>query len=272
MTQDQIRNLVLTSEASHLVDLIEKLVGAVTWTLNRAQTDPDFRDMMVLTESHDRLCAAEAVVLGQPAEQVLERRRKDLQPSHRRHLPRRVEMQERLEHIRQAVERLEHGALERDEMLARLRGALSWSPKVSPTTVKIRLAHGPVMVETLPLDAKRWWKRLDGGPDDRWWTNGCSAARLAAVPPREVRSPCDSKWDDSILIARSQTPGRLTDGRVEDADGVAQRVDAGDASCWVDESYVPLLAGCELRCGGADAPVVGYVDGQATVVIMPVKL
>lgn len=56
---------------------------AVRHILNRMQTDPDFRHLLLDTESFHLLCAAEAARTDRPVEDVKRDRRLDLQPTYR---------------------------------------------------------------------------------------------------------------------------------------------------------------------------------------------
>jgi hypothetical protein len=67
--------------------LEEKLYDAVRYALNRGQTDPDVAHLVLGSEMHERLIAAEAAYLGEPVQDVRERRCRDLQPSYRKREP-----------------------------------------------------------------------------------------------------------------------------------------------------------------------------------------
>jgi hypothetical protein len=67
--------------------LEEKLYDAVRYTLDRAQTDPEFRWHMLQTEAHYRLIRAEAAFTGRAEEEVREQRQVDRQPSYRSREP-----------------------------------------------------------------------------------------------------------------------------------------------------------------------------------------
>lgn len=57
---------------------------AVVYLLSRAQTDPDLGYLLGPgTESFERLCRAEAALLGEDVAAVRARRSRDLQPEHR---------------------------------------------------------------------------------------------------------------------------------------------------------------------------------------------
>lgn len=57
--------------------------AAVRHVLNRMQTDPDFRHLLLDTESFHLLCVAEAARTDRPLEDVKRDRRCDLQPDYR---------------------------------------------------------------------------------------------------------------------------------------------------------------------------------------------
>jgi hypothetical protein len=57
---------------------------AVSYLLQRYQTDPDLRWILSHTEAFRRLCRAEAERTGESPECVADRRSVDLQPRHRR--------------------------------------------------------------------------------------------------------------------------------------------------------------------------------------------
>jgi hypothetical protein len=63
---------------------VELLLAAVQYTLDRAQTDPEFRWHMLSTEAMARLVKAEAAYLGQPESDVMRTREQDRQPEYRR--------------------------------------------------------------------------------------------------------------------------------------------------------------------------------------------
>lgn len=78
----------------------QQLYGAVKYVLDRIQQDPDLMQVMLFTEAHRRLIEVEAAVLGEPVVTAENRRRKDLQPPHRRRKAKVVELQEELDELR----------------------------------------------------------------------------------------------------------------------------------------------------------------------------
>lgn len=88
-------------------DVTLLLYDAVRYTLNRAQTEPEFRWHMLHTEALERLIRAEAAYTGRSEDEVRAARNTDKQPEHRR---RRAECDVNRERVSQ-LERLleEHG-------------------------------------------------------------------------------------------------------------------------------------------------------------------
>lgn len=67
---------------------LEVAANAIRYLLNRIQTDPDMYYYCGWgTESFYRLCQAEAAITGEALKVVEGRRRKDLQPEHRKREP-----------------------------------------------------------------------------------------------------------------------------------------------------------------------------------------
>lgn len=60
------------------------LYDAISYTLNRVQTEPEWRWHMLLTETFERLVRAEAAYTGRPEEEVMSERMVDCQPEYRR--------------------------------------------------------------------------------------------------------------------------------------------------------------------------------------------
>ena len=78
----------------------DKLYAAVRYTLNRVQTDVDFRYYMLDSEAHRLLVEAEAAHLGEDPKVVMARRRADLRAPHRiKQLPHVEELKQRLEEL-----------------------------------------------------------------------------------------------------------------------------------------------------------------------------
>jgi hypothetical protein len=79
-------------------------VKAVTYLLDRIQVDPDLRHMMLFTQAMHLLIQAEADFLREPYEDVRARREKDLQPEHRRRMPRIPALEARIERLERLLE------------------------------------------------------------------------------------------------------------------------------------------------------------------------
>lgn len=72
---------------------------AAVYVLRRMQVDPDFADVMILTETHERLCQAVALATGADIAELRRETSEDRQPAHRRREPRRLVAEGRLEAI-----------------------------------------------------------------------------------------------------------------------------------------------------------------------------
>jgi hypothetical protein len=106
-----IREHTLTCAESPAVKRIAELQGqlaaahdAITYTLNRVQTDPDFAYYMLDTETFARLVDAEAAILGLDPEQHRRARREDHQPEHRRREADIVVLRDKLERLDAVVD------------------------------------------------------------------------------------------------------------------------------------------------------------------------
>lgn len=75
----------------------EQLYEATSYTLSRAQTDPDLGYLLGPgMQAFCLLCKGEAAYLGKPLKEVEDRRRRDLQPEHCKRQPEVIELRERL--------------------------------------------------------------------------------------------------------------------------------------------------------------------------------
>ena len=77
------------------------LYEAVKYSLDRSQTDPDFRyECGPGTQAFYLLCKAEAAYLGRPLKEVEKERRRYLQPAHRQREPEVELLRKRVKEIR----------------------------------------------------------------------------------------------------------------------------------------------------------------------------
>jgi len=83
----------------------EAALKAVRHVLNRRQLNPDLGYYIGYgTESFDLLCAAEALVTGEPVEVVQERRSQDMQPTYRKVKRRELQLEERIAALERELE------------------------------------------------------------------------------------------------------------------------------------------------------------------------
>lgn len=94
--------------AVDLTDRERVLYSAIEYVLDRSQVDPDLGYLIGIgSESFVRLCAAEALALGELPTVVALRRDVDRQPAHRRREPDVVVLRARVEQLEDRVELLE---------------------------------------------------------------------------------------------------------------------------------------------------------------------
>jgi hypothetical protein len=100
---DYTSDYLLTDLPPVRSDLETKQHAAIQYVLRRAQTDPDFRYHMLLTEAHQQLIEAEAVFLGEEVATVKARREQDRQPSYRRREPVQVGLEARIKALEEEL-------------------------------------------------------------------------------------------------------------------------------------------------------------------------
>lgn len=85
---------------------VDPVYGAVRYLLDRVQTDPDLRYLLLGSEAFARLCQAEAHATGRPLGEVRSARERDAQPAHRRREPDVLALKRRVEQLEDELARV----------------------------------------------------------------------------------------------------------------------------------------------------------------------